>query len=258
MRTIKTNYIYHKEILMAYKDDQQKRMSYSFATLFSTEKKGNEYQLLRIGFYDGKLTFNFSKGTSGGGGEAADAYTSLNYDVACMFKRLLDSLVKRRIERFRAGDPYEDVYFNYAITFQDRETHETRTAGTLTVKTEINPETRLNTIHIYFDNGVNKFDIALGAGFLNKSFTQTEEYFTDIDVTDAKLYSTSYLFNHIISSWPALMQNDRIASLFMTRLNAISEKLGISYDNNQGDKGNYQEKYRSGEGRTDPGGDTPF
>jgi hypothetical protein len=242
---------------MAYKDEQQKRMSFNFATLFSTEKRGNEYQLLRIGFYDGKVTFNFSKGTSGGGGETADSYIALNYDVACMFKRLLDEIVKRRIERFRSGGQYDDVYFTYTITFQDKETHETRTAGSLTIKSEVNPETQINTIHIFYSNGVNNFDIALGAGFLNKSFSQTEEYFSDVDMNDAKLYSTSYLFNNIIINWPSLFQNDKIASIFMSRLNAISEKLGISYDNG-GDKSNYQEKYRSGEGRTESGGDTPF
>jgi hypothetical protein len=243
---------------MAYNNEQQKRMSYNFATLFSTEKRENEFQLVKIGFYDGKLTFNFAKGTSGRGTEGADAYVSLNYDVACTLKQLLDSIVRKRVERYRHGERYDEVYFTYTITFQDRDTHEMRTAGSLTIKSEANPETGLNTVHIHYNNGTNDFDIALGAGYINKSFSRTEEYFNDIDLNDARLYATSYLFNNIIIMWPSLFQTDKVASLFMSRLNAISEKLGISYDN-QNDKGNYQEKYRSGEGRQENNeGDVPF
>jgi hypothetical protein len=245
---------------MAYNnDDRQKKMSYNFATLFSTERKGNEYQLIKIGFYDGKLTFNFSKGTPGGGSENADAYVSLGYDAACMLKKMLDAIVRKRVDRYRNGQPYDDVYFTYTISFQDKDTHEIRTAGSLTLKTEINSESKINTVHIYYSNGTNSFDIALGAGFLDKAFTNTEEYFSDIDIMDGRLYAVSYLFNNIIFMWPSLFQTDKVASLVMSRLNAISEKLGISYDN-QGDKGNYQEKYRSGEGRSESSneGDVPF
>jgi hypothetical protein len=242
---------------MAYNHDQ-KKMSYSFATLFSSDRKGNEYQLIKIGFNDGKLTFNYAKGTSGGGSEGADAYISLNFDTACALKNLFDMLIRQRIGKFRNGQAYDDVYFTYNITFQDKETRETRTAGSLTIKTESNPETNLNTVHIYFLNGVHTFDIALGAGFLPKSFTFTDDYFKDVDLHDSRLYSVAHLLDNIMKMWPALLQNDRIASLTITRLNAISEKLGISYDNKQGsDKGNYQEKYRSGS-NTQNTEDDPF
>jgi hypothetical protein len=238
---------------MAYRDQQQKKMSFSFATFFSSERKGNEFQLVKLGFYDGKLTFNFLKGTSGGGSaEGGEAYTSLEYETACLLKNFVDNLVRSRVGRLRSGLPYEDIYVTYNISFQDKESHETRSAGNITFKTSSTPESGNNTVHLLYSNGTNNYDIALGNNFLQKSFTHTEEQFTDIDSGDARFYALAYLLNNIIRNWPSLVQNDRIASVTMNRinsfqdnyLNAIMNKLGIPLpENNSG--GKYQDKYRS-------------
>jgi hypothetical protein len=251
---------------MAYNKDQQKKMSYSFGTFFSSERKGNEFQLVKFGLYDGKFTFNFLKGTSGGGSaEGGDAYTALEYETFCLLKQFVDNLVRSRVDRFRKGLPYEEVYVTYNITFQDKDTHETRSAGNLTFKTNTEAESGKNIVHLYFSNGTNSFDIALGNLYLQKSFTHTEEQFTDIDMQDARLYALSYLFNNILLNWPSLIQNDRIAQVMINKIVSLQEnyfaaifnKMGIPLPENT--NGNYQEKYRTkGGGASYSKDDEPF
>jgi hypothetical protein len=240
---------------MAYNKDQQKKMSYNFGTFFSSERKGNEFQLVKFGLYDGKFTLNFLKGTSGGGAsEGGDAYTALEYETFCLLKQFIDNLVRSRVDRFRKGLPYEEVYVTYNITFQDKDSHETRTAGTLTFKTNTEAGSGKNIVHIYFTNGTNNFDIALGSPYLQKAFSHSDEQFTDIDMQDARLYALSYLIHNILNNWPSLIQNDRIASVIMNRivllqenyLTALFKKMEIPLPENN--NGNYQEKYRSNKG----------
>jgi hypothetical protein len=247
--------------LMAYnnnnnKDHQTKKMSYHFSTFFSSERKGNEFQLVKIGLYDGKLTFNFLKGTSGGGAsEGGDAYASLEYETACLLKAYLDGLIRSRVERYRSGRPYEEVYVTYNITFQDKESHETRSAGSITFKTVLNQDKGNNTVHLIYTNGSQTFDLALGSPYLSNAFTHTDEIFTDVDKSDARLYALAYLFNNIIQNWPALQQSDKIAALMMNRIvamqeaftrnfNLIFKKMDIPIPQDESG-GKYHEKYRS-------------
>jgi hypothetical protein len=230
---------------MAY-NQQQKKMSYPIATFFSSEKRGNEYQFVRIGFYDGKLTLNFMRGTSGGGsGEGGDAYVSLEYETACMIKAMIDNIIRHRVQLFRNGQVYDDVYLTYTVSFVDKDTRETRTAGILTLKTlESAPEKPSNIMCLSYSNGTRSFEIALGTPYLAKALTHSDELFSDIDKNDGRLYAFAYLLHNIIRCWPVLQQNDKIASVQMQRMQAIAEKLGISQEANN--QGKYSDKYRSG------------
>jgi hypothetical protein len=233
---------------MAYNNNQQtKKISYPLATFFSSEKKGNEYQFVKLGFYDGKLTFNFMKGTSGGGGEGGDAYVSLEYEAACLLKQMVDKIIQHRVGLFRNGQVYDDIYLTYTISFTDKDSHEQRIAGTLTLRTsEATPEKPSNIMQFVYSNGTNTFTIALGNAYLTKAFTHTDELFGDLDKGDGRLYAFAYLLHNIIRSWPILQQNDKIATVVMNRLQAVSEKLGISQETSgQGQGGKYNEKYRS-------------
>jgi hypothetical protein len=256
---------------MAYnnKDQQRKKMSVSFATFFSSERKGEEFQLMKIGFYDGKVTFNFLKGTSGNGvADGGDAYASLEYETACLFKSFLDKLIKLRVERYRNGLSYEDLYVTYNITFKDKDSRETRSAGNITVKTVLNSDKGNNTVHLIYTNGNQHFDIALGSPFLSNAFSHTDETFNDIDKNDARLYSLAFLFNNVIQNWPALYQNDKIVSTTMNKITAMYEdftrnfnlifnKMGIQAPSDSSQDGNYQDRYHSRQTATQSD-DKPF
>jgi hypothetical protein len=238
-------------------NQQQKKLSYTMATFFSSEKRGAEYQFIKLGFYDGKLTMNFMRGTSGGGGEGADAYVALEYETACMLKSFIDGLIRHRIERYRNGQAYNDIYVSYTISFTDKDTRENRTVGTLTFKTsEASSDHPSNIVHIVYENGKQTFDIGLGHAYFNKSFSHTDEMFTDIDKGDGRLYAFAYLLHNILRNWPVLVQNDRIASLMVQKMQAIGEKLGIAQDTSSG--GKYSDKYRSNGGENESSEDTPF
>jgi hypothetical protein len=95
-----------------------------------------------------------------------------------------------------------------------------------------------------YSNGTAQFDIILENQLLIKSVNYNDnDLFNDIDKGDARLYALVYLVHNIIRSWPILMQNDKIVSIEMNRLSAISEKLGVSFDAPKG--ANYPDKYRS-------------
>jgi hypothetical protein len=251
--------------------DQQnsKKMSFSFATFFSSERKGNEFQLVKLGFYDNRLTFNFLKGTSGNGAsDGGEAYTAIEYETACLFKMFIDELIKTRVISYRLRTHYDDVYTTYNITFQDKDSHETRSAGNITFKTIQNHDSGNNTVHLLYTNGTNDFDIALGSPYLSKAFTHTEETaFIDIDKNDARLYALGYLFHNIIRSWPVLFQNDKIVNILMSRIMSMQEKftrnfdllfnkLGIPSPRDASDS-RYQENYRS-KTSDNNGDDVPF
>jgi hypothetical protein len=251
---------------MAYIRDQQKKMSYSFATFFSSEKKDNEFQFIKLGFYDGKLTFNFLKGTSGGGSEGGDSYTSMEYETACLLKNYVDSLIRSRVDKYRSGQPYDDTYVTYNFTFVDKTTREVRNAGSLSIRTVARPEngSGINTIHIQYNSGTNNYDIALGNPYMHQSYVATEEQFTDVDKGDSRLYAFAYLLNNIINNWPTLAQSDRIASVVISRIQALQEqyfsalfnKMGIPLPSgNNNSDGKYSEKYRSSQ---EEQSDTPF
>jgi hypothetical protein len=238
---------------MAYNKDQQtKKMSYSFGTFYSSDKKGNEFQLVKLGFYDGRLTFNFLKGTSGGGGsEGGDAYMSIDRETACLLKQYLDVIIRNRIERFRNGLSYDDIYVTYNITFVDKDSHELRSAGNITFKTFPSQDSSNNTVHLLYTNGTNEYDITLGNPFIAKAFSHSDEYFAGVDKNDDRLYALAWLINDIVQCWPIIIQNDKIGSIVINRMNtyfnAIFNKMGIPLPENT-DGGKYQEKYRSGKG----------
>jgi hypothetical protein len=225
------------------KNDQTKRMSYPITSFFSSERKGNEYQIVKLGVYDEKVTLNFYKGTSGGGSEGSNAYVSLDYETACHIKQMLDIIILHRVELFRNKAPYDDIYFTYNIMFNDKDGGGLRTAGSLTFKSAINPDEGRNIVHLQYSNGTSQFDIGLGNQYLSKSISQTDGLFDGIDKSDARLYALAHVFHNIIKCWPILMQNDKIASTLMYRINAISEKLGVSLDYSK--NGKYPDKYRS-------------
>jgi hypothetical protein len=244
---------------MAFDKNSPKKMSYPITTLFSSEKNGNEFQLIKIGFYDGKLTFNFYKGVSGNSGEESNnAYVSLDYETACMIKNIIDNIVKHRVSLFRTAEPYDEIGWHYNIIIPNKDTMELRTVGTLTLRTVTNEETGNNTVHIMYQNGIHEFNIALGAGFIAKSLdlTGNEALFNDIDIRDARFYAFAYLINNIIRNWPVLMQTDRMASIIMNRFQHICTKLGISFDNQN--EGRYNDKYRSDTQDNTSSDDIPF
>ena len=229
---------------MANRGDSPKMMSYPFATFFSSERKGKDFQNVKFGVYDGKVTLNFFKGVAGEQGTGVSDFMTINYENACALQHHLNEIIRSRVEAFRNGRPYEELYMAYNITFQDSNGG-TRSGGTLTVKTVSSPENPSNTMHLMF-SGKEKFDIALGNPYSTNAITHTDAFFKDIDKDDARLYALANLLHNIIRCWPILMQNDKIISTLMQRLPLPR----------------YSDTYRSGSSSDNPGSnneqDIPF
>ena len=70
-------------------NNRPRRMSYTFATAFSGEKTGTEYQMVKIGFYDEKLTLDFNKGVAGSNSKMTSSFVKIDYELACILTGLL-------------------------------------------------------------------------------------------------------------------------------------------------------------------------
>ena len=77
-------------------NNRSRRMSYTFATAFSGEKSGTEYQMVKIGFYDEKLTLDFNKGVAGSNSKMTSSFVKIDYELACILTGLLEEIIKDR------------------------------------------------------------------------------------------------------------------------------------------------------------------
>ena len=250
---------------------QQRRVSYNMGTFFSSEKNGNEYQMVKVGFYNESLTFNFYKGTAGASNQQVDAFIKFEYEAAVALKGLLEQFIRARVSAFRSGEAYKDHWFNYDLVFTDKETHQPRKIGSFTIKTQISEQNGKNVAVVMFNNGTEEFRIVLGTPFLPTQLTQIEACPPDIDFFDMRLYALAGLIDSMIRHWPLLIQNDKNAQLMMAKFQGIYDKLGISSStpNDGGGRyssGSYRQKNNgggnNGGGSADDGGsynsDNPF
>lgn len=232
-----------------YGKPKQKRISYTLATIFSGEKNGAEYQLLKVGFYDQKVTLNFCKGVSGGSNKMLESTVFIDYETLCVIKGLLDSVIRDRVGSYRMGEPYKEYSFNYAVRYMDSDSGQMRTLGNLTVEAVTVSETGDNRVNFKYNDGKDEYKISLTSPWLKDAFSFNEDslLMKDIDISDSRLYALTYLFANVVKNWPCLVQQDIIARYQMNRLTGIADKLGIGYGNNSG--GNYNDKnYRSNGG----------
>ena len=230
-----------------YGKPKQKRMSYTLATIFSGEKNGAEYQLVKVGFYDSKVTLNFCKGISGGANKMLEASVFIDYETLCSFSGLCETVIRDRVASFRAGEPYKEFAFNYAVRYMDSESGQMRTLGNLILESIMDQNGRAN-IHLKYNDGKEEYTISMISPWLKDAFSFNEDSFliNDIDISDARFYQLSYLLSNIVRSWPCLVQQDIIARYQMNRLTNICEKLGINYGGGNNNGGNYNDKaYRS-------------
>lgn len=249
-----------------------KRMSYTFATIFSGEKVGNEYQMVKVGMYDEKLTFNFYKGTTGSANKMVEAFVRLDYESTVALSGLFEQIVRSRVQAFREQSQYLDnVAVDYNISFTDAESKQLRTIGHFIVKTkDVNGR---YVICIQYSDGKENFEICLCSTYIQSQISFGDVFAPDIDLYDGRLYAFCQLLSNIVHCWPMMVQMDTIARIQMNRLTAMGGKLGLDYSgngrnnkvNNDGD-GNYNDKsYRSGGNREveesvpeGPSSDEPF
>lgn len=233
-----------------YGKNKQKRISYTLATIFSGEKNGAEYQLLKIGFYDQKVTLNFCKGTSGGTNKMLESTVFVDFETLCAIKGLMDSVIRDRVGAFRLGEPYKEYSFNYAVRYMDSDSGQMRTIGNLTMEATTY-ESGENRVSLKYNDGKDEYKITLTSPWLKDAFSFNEDslLMKDIDINDSRLYALTYMFATIVKNWPCLVQQDIIARYQMNRLTGIADKLGIGYGggSNSSDGGNYNDRnYRSG------------
>lgn len=239
-------------------NNRQRRMSYTFATAFSGEKSGTEYQMVKIGFYDEKLTLDFNKGVAGSNSKMTSSFVKIDYELAVILTGLLEEIIKDRVPRYRNGEPYaNNVNFNYKFSYMDRESNTLKTLGNLSVVSEQTEAGRV-VIVLKYSDGKDEYRIVLGSpNWIKDSFSFGEESFlaANIDVLDARLYAVTHLLKNIVCHWVVLVQNDQANRIMMNRLSAIAEKLGIPAGNGNRNDGRYNDQnYRSNRGGSGNGG----
>jgi len=236
---------------------QTRRISYNMGTFFSSRKNGNEYQMVKVGFYNEALTFNFYKGTSGAANQQTDSFIKFEYEAAVALKGLLEQLIRSRVAAHRAGEPYREHWFNYDLVFTDKETHQPRKAGSFLVKATQAEDSSRNVVSVSFNNGTEEWIVVLGTTFLPSQLTQVDAIPMDLDIYDARLYAFAQLIDSMVRHWPLLVQNDKNAQLMMGKFQAICDKLGIDSSNQQHGGGRYsQDSYRSKPGVSAPSGES--
>lgn len=231
-------------------NNKPKRISYTLGTLFSSEKNGAEYQFVKIGFYDSKMTLNFCKGKSGGASKMIESFVHFDYETSCALSNVLDSIIRDRVGAYRAGDPYKLFNCGYSIRYMDSDSNQLRTLGNLIIYSEQLADSGKNAVVIKYNDGKEEFKIMLSSPWIEDSFSFGEEdtfIKAEIDIFDQRLYAFAYLMSNIIKNWPVLVQQDILARYNLNRLTAIAEKLGIGYGNGNG--GNYNDSnYRNNRG----------
>lgn len=221
-------------------NNKQKRISYTLGTIFSAAKNGEEYQMVKVGFYDEKLTFNFYKGVTGSGAsKMIEAFTRLDYETTVALTSILNQIIRSRVAAYRAGQQYKnDIVVDYNICFTDSETKQLRSVGHIIIRTEDVTGDGKYAVTLSFNNGTDEFKIVLSSPYIPQQLSFAEGQTADIDLNDARLYALAYLLSNTSRLWPVLVQNDIIARLMMSRFSAICTKLGIYSDsNNNGNKG---------------------
>ena len=207
----------------------KKSVSYVLATLFSTERNGNEYQFVKVGFYDEKLTLNFYKGVSGVQGKGAETFMHLDYEALLAVSAACDRLIQMRVDQFRKQTPYTNgINIDYNVTFTDNDTKSLRSVGHLVIKTQAN-STGDSVVFLCYNNGTTEWSVALGSTYLPQQLSLTEQ-FADIDIKDSRFYAFAYLLRNLINNWPVIMMQNKMVSLMMSNFSSIKGKLGISYD----------------------------
>lgn len=242
-------------------NNRQRRMSYTFATAFSGEKSGTEYQMVKIGFYDEKLTLDFNKGVAGSNSKMTSSFVKIDYELAVILTGLLEEIIKDRVPRYRNGEPYaNNVNFNYKFSYMDRESNTLKTLGNLSVVSEQTEAGRV-VIVLKYSDGKDEYRIVLGSpNWVKDSFSFGEESFlaANIDVLDARLYAVTHLLKNVVCHWVVLVQNDQANRIMMNRLSAIAEKLGIPAGNGNRNDGRYNDQnYRSNRGGSGNSGSAP-
>lgn len=239
-------------------DNAKKRISYTLATFFSSHRPDNgEYQMVKIGMYDEKLTFNFYKGVAGSSNKMIEAFVKMDYEPIVALTSVFNNVIRSRVATFRSGEQYSDnIYFDYNISFTEAETKQIRSIGHLVIKTEL-IDGSVKVCFCYM-NGTDEFKIVLGSPYIPEQMSLGESKFAsdinqDIDLTDSRLYALAYLLSNISRQWATLVQQDIVARLMMNKFSQICGKLGINYGTKSqdsiGDGGNYKDSnYRSNGG----------
>jgi hypothetical protein len=251
---------------MAYNNNgkypKQKRASYTLGSFFSSDRSTNEYQIVKIGFYDDKLTFNFYKGMIGSNNKMITAFAGIAYETVVGLSSVFSQILRHRVETFRNGKAYaDDINLSYDCGFIDSETKAFRCTGHLTVKTvEFNAgDSNRYAVAIGYDNGTDQFNIVLSSNIaeqikINQNVDGTP--ITDLDLQDAKLYALTYLISNISRQWPVLVQQDECVRIMMRRFDMICEKLGIDVSGGNGGGGNSNRYVDSGY-QSDSSGKSP-
>lgn len=228
---------------MAY--EKQKKMAYNFITLFSSERKGNEFQRVKIGYHDEKITFNFYKGVTGGNSNnSMDTFVKVDYMVIATISSLVDQIVRRRVEEFRKGEEYSDnLFVEYSINFTEKDTNQIRNIGKIIFKNMITTDNK-NIVALVYTNGTDEWTIGLGTQYLPKQLSATPDLLKDIDLNDANLYALAYMLNNVVKNYSIFAQQDKFIGTLLYKINAMCEKLGVSQGNGDGGKYN-SNNYRS-------------
>ena len=207
----------------------QPSVSTPFGTFYSTDVGVGEYQSLRIGSYGDKIALNFYKGIAGDRNKAASQYVSLDYEYACaILHYVIEPLIIQRVKDYQSGNEYKvGVWFEYNLTFTDKDTKQVRTIGTLSIKSEISATTQRNNVCICYNNGTDEWKIALGAGNIQNHLTMECPNVDGLDIGDSRFQQFAYIWKSIINCWIPIQLVNHQTGILMNNFNAIKAKLGI-------------------------------
>lgn len=228
---------------------QQRSVSNTFDTYFSTDRVQNEYAFVKLGCYGDKITFNFYKGMSGSG-KSQTQYVSINYETLCgLVHYVINPLVRQRALDYAAGAEYKvGVWGNYAINIIDKDTKQLRTIGNFSIETKLCPTTQRNTVYLNYSNGADTWSIALGATEFASQMTLEQVGTEGMDPGDSRFQQFAYILDSIIKTWTIQISQNHLASIMMSNFVQIKNKLGI-----RNDKGPAKQSYQGGSSYSDGG-----
>ena len=250
---------------------QNPQPSIPIDTFFSTETEGGVWQMMKISTYGNKISFNFYKGRSGSP-EKSQQYVSFDYETLCgILTYVIEPLIRQRCFKFQNGEEYPTgIWWNYNLTFMDKESKQLRTVGNFIIKCEVCPSTQRNTVYICYSNGTDEMKVALGSSALQSHVTFENPSTDGLDIGDSRFQQFAFLLRSIVNNWVVVQGMNHIVGIMMGNFNPIKKKLGIESGKSKfvgKDNGNYtSENYRSNAPDAEPsvesnesfGGDMPF
>lgn len=237
-------------------------MSVALDTFWSTDPYalGNgDFQNLRLGIYNNKLTLNFSKGNTKQGAKTQTAYLAMDYESAVIVARTLTYIENIRKDCLKHGVELPLWSFKNTIQFTDKESKTLRTIGVFEIKTEISQVTQKNTVYISYSAGTDKFEVALGSMYLKDQceFSDT----VDFDTNDSRFYAFADQFRSIVLTWPVLVTEQKMLGIIMNNFGAIRGKMGIPVKSASAGSGNGKytdSNYHSGSDSSEDSGGSAF